>query len=58
MRLPFIAPDDLTPEQRPVYDDMRAGTRSFGRLRPRELMLARHYAISFRDRALPVFLVK
>ena len=25
MRLPLIAPADLTPEQRPVYDDMRAG---------------------------------
>jgi hypothetical protein len=26
MRLPLIAPDELSPEQRPVYDDMRAGT--------------------------------
>src|SRR6202167_4960957 len=25
MRLPLIAPADLTSEQRPVYDDMRAG---------------------------------
>ena len=25
MRLPLIAPADLSPEQRPVYDDMRAG---------------------------------
>ena len=25
MRLPLIAPADLTPEQRPVYDNMRAG---------------------------------
>jgi 4-carboxymuconolactone decarboxylase len=25
MRLPSIAPADLTPEQRPVYEDMRAG---------------------------------
>jgi len=25
MRLPLIAPADLTPEQRPVYDGMRAG---------------------------------
>src|ERR1700720_805779 len=25
MRLPLIAPADLTPEQRPVYDEMRAG---------------------------------
>jgi len=25
MRLPLIAPADLTPEQRPIYDDMRAG---------------------------------
>jgi 4-carboxymuconolactone decarboxylase len=25
MRLPLIAPADLTPEQRPVYDDMKAG---------------------------------
>ena len=25
MRLPLIAPADLTAEQRPVYDDMRAG---------------------------------
>jgi 4-carboxymuconolactone decarboxylase len=25
MRLPLIAPADLTPEQRPVYDDMRSG---------------------------------
>lgn len=23
MRLPLIAPADLTPEQRPFYDDMR-----------------------------------
>lgn len=25
MRLPLIAPTDLSPEQRPVYEDMRAG---------------------------------
>ena len=25
MRLPLLAPKDLTPEQRPVYDDMKAG---------------------------------
>ncbi len=25
MRLPLINPADLTPEQRPVYDDMKAG---------------------------------
>jgi hypothetical protein len=25
MRLPLITPNDLTPEQRPLYDDMRAG---------------------------------
>ena len=25
MRLPLIDPADLSPEQRPVYDDMRAG---------------------------------
>jgi 4-carboxymuconolactone decarboxylase len=25
MRLPLIAANDLSPEQRPVYDDMRAG---------------------------------
>jgi hypothetical protein len=25
MRLPLIAPADLSPEQRPVYDNMRAG---------------------------------
>ena len=25
MRLPLIAPADLTPEQRPLYDDMRTG---------------------------------
>lgn len=25
MRLPLIAPDDLSPEQRPIYEDMRAG---------------------------------
>jgi 4-carboxymuconolactone decarboxylase len=25
MRLPLIKPDDLTPEQRPLYDDMKAG---------------------------------
>ena len=25
MRLPLIAPADLTPEQKPLYDDMRAG---------------------------------
>jgi 4-carboxymuconolactone decarboxylase len=30
MRLPLIAPADLSPEQRPVYDDMRAGiTKNF-----------------------------
>lgn len=30
MRLHPIAPDDLTPEQRPVYDDMKAGiTKGF-----------------------------
>ena len=28
MRLPLIAPADLTPEQRPLYDDMRAGISS------------------------------
>ena len=25
MRLPLIAPAELSPEQRPVYDDMKAG---------------------------------
>jgi hypothetical protein len=25
MRLPLIAPADVSPEQRPVYDDMRTG---------------------------------
>jgi 4-carboxymuconolactone decarboxylase len=25
MRLPLIAPSELSPEQRPLYDDMRAG---------------------------------
>jgi hypothetical protein len=25
MRLPLISPADLTPEQRPLYDDMRRG---------------------------------
>jgi 4-carboxymuconolactone decarboxylase len=25
MRLPLIAQADLTPEQRPIYEDMRAG---------------------------------
>ena len=25
MRLPLIAPSDLSPEQRPVYEDMHAG---------------------------------
>jgi hypothetical protein len=25
MRLPLIAPSDLTSEQRPIYEDMRAG---------------------------------
>jgi 4-carboxymuconolactone decarboxylase len=30
MRLPLIAPADLGPEQRPIYEDMRAGIeRSF-----------------------------
>jgi 4-carboxymuconolactone decarboxylase len=28
MRLPLIAPTDLTPEQRPLYDDMRKGIAS------------------------------
>jgi len=28
MRLPLIAPDDLTPEQKPLYDDMRRGIAS------------------------------
>jgi 4-carboxymuconolactone decarboxylase len=28
MRLPLIAPADLTPEQRPLYDDMRKGIAS------------------------------
>lgn len=28
MRLPLIAPADLTPEQRPLYDDMRRGIAS------------------------------
>jgi 4-carboxymuconolactone decarboxylase len=28
MRLPLIAPSDLTPEQRPLYDDMRRGISS------------------------------
>jgi alkylhydroperoxidase family enzyme len=28
MRLPPIAPKDLTPEQKPLYDDMRAGIAS------------------------------
>ena len=25
MRLPLIAPNDLSPEQRPLYEDMRSG---------------------------------
>jgi 4-carboxymuconolactone decarboxylase len=25
MRLPLIEPADLSPEQRPIYEDMRAG---------------------------------
>jgi len=25
MRLPLISPSDLTSEQRPIYEDMRAG---------------------------------
>ena len=30
MRLPFIPPSDLSPEQRPLYEDMRDGIgRSF-----------------------------
>ena len=28
MRLPLISPSDLTPEQRPLYDDMRRGISS------------------------------
>ena len=28
MRLPLIAPDDLTPEQKPLYEDMRKGIAS------------------------------
>ena len=28
MRLPLIAPADLTPEQKPLYDDMRKGIAS------------------------------
>ncbi len=28
MRLPLIAPQDLTPEQKPLYDDMRKGIAS------------------------------
>jgi alkylhydroperoxidase family enzyme len=28
MRLPLIAPQDLTPEQKPLYDDMRKGITS------------------------------
>jgi alkylhydroperoxidase family enzyme len=28
MRLPLIAPSDLTPEQKPLYDDMRKGIAS------------------------------
>src|SRR5450631_3745150 len=28
MRLPLIAPTDLTPEQKPLYDDMRKGIAS------------------------------
>jgi hypothetical protein len=28
MRLPLIAPADLTPEQKPLYDDMRKGISS------------------------------
>jgi len=28
MRLPLIAPKDLTPEQKPLYDDMRKGIAS------------------------------
>jgi 4-carboxymuconolactone decarboxylase len=28
MRLPLIAPADLTPDQRPLYDDMKAGISS------------------------------
>jgi 4-carboxymuconolactone decarboxylase len=28
MRLPLISPADLTPEQRPLYDDMRSGIAS------------------------------
>ena len=35
MRLPLIAPADLSPEQRPVYDNMRAGIeQNFKGLRP------------------------
>jgi hypothetical protein len=29
MRLPLIAPADLSPEQRPVYADMRAGIEKY-----------------------------
>jgi hypothetical protein len=25
MRLPLVEPADLSPEQRPIYEDMRAG---------------------------------
>src|ERR1700679_4092614 len=28
MRLPLIAPKDLTPEQKPLYDDMKKGIQS------------------------------
>ena len=28
MRLPLIAPNDLTPEQKPLYDDMKKGIQS------------------------------
>jgi hypothetical protein len=31
MRLPLIAPSDLTSEQRPIYEDMRAGIAKVSR---------------------------
>ena len=37
MRLPLIAPADLSPEQRPIYEDMRAGIeKSFQGFKPPE----------------------
>ncbi len=31
MRLSLIAPTDLSPEQRPIYEDMRAGIEKASR---------------------------